>query len=146
MVLFRLTTLKLPLKHDSQLIVAQAVTQEANDKQQVSPMVDVIQKQAGQKPEELLADSGYCSEKNLKYLQRKRISAYVATDRQKHGRQKQLANRGRCRRGDQGGQNETKISDQSPAPDLCGEEIDRGTGIRADQACAGLQAISLARN
>ena len=41
-------------------------------------------------PEELLADSGYCSEKNLEYLEaaaepEKRIEAYLATGRQKHG-------------------------------------------------------------
>ena len=68
----------------SQLIVGQAVTQEPNDKQQVAPMVAIIEQQAGQKPNELLADSGYCSEKNLEYLEKKKISAYVATARQKH--------------------------------------------------------------
>jgi transposase len=72
----------------TQLIVAQAVTQEANDKQQVVPMVAAIRKQAGQKPEALLADSGYCSEKNLEHLEKKEIEVYVATDRQKHGEQK----------------------------------------------------------
>jgi len=63
---------QIAVEQDSQLIVGQAVTQETNDKKQVTPMVDVIQKQAGQKPAELLADSGYCSENNLKYLQRKK--------------------------------------------------------------------------
>jgi transposase len=69
----------------TQLIVAQAVTQEANDKQQVAPMVEAIEQQAGQKPEQLLADSGYCSEKNLEHLEDKGIDAYLATERQKHG-------------------------------------------------------------
>jgi transposase len=69
----------------TQLIVAQAVTQEANDKQQVEPMVAAIEQQSGQKPEELLADSGYCSDKNLEHLENKKIEAFVATDRQKHG-------------------------------------------------------------
>jgi transposase len=78
----------------SQLIVGQAVTQETNDKKQVEPMVGVIRKQAGQKPAELLADSGYCSERNLKYLEKKKISAYVATNRQKHRRQKEICKRG----------------------------------------------------
>lgn len=72
----------------TQLIVAQAVTQEANDKKQVAPMVAAIEQQAGQKPEELLADSGYCSEKNLGHLEKQKIEAYVATDRQKHGEKK----------------------------------------------------------
>jgi len=69
----------------SQLIVAQAVTQEANDKQQVAPMVKTIKRQARQKPDQLLADSGYCSEQNLEHLEKQEIDAYVATERQKHG-------------------------------------------------------------
>jgi len=69
----------------SQLIVAQAVTQEANDKQQVAPMVKTIKRQARQKPDQLLADSGYCSEQNLQHLEKQEIDAYVATERQKHG-------------------------------------------------------------
>ena len=72
----------------SQLIVAQAVTQEANDKQQIVPMVETIERQAGQKPEQLLADSGYCSDQNLEHLEQEAIDAYVATGRQKHGEAK----------------------------------------------------------
>jgi len=78
----------------SQLIVGQTVTQEPNDKQQMAPMVTTIEQQARQKPKELLADSGYCSEKNLEYLEKKKISAYVATKRQKH-REPEMS----CKRG-----------------------------------------------
>lgn len=78
----------------SQLIVGQTVTQEPNDKQQVAPMVAIIEQQAGQKPKELLADSGYCSEKNLEHLEQKKIDAYVATCRQKHGEQHVTCKRG----------------------------------------------------
>ncbi len=78
----------------SQLIVGQAVTQEPNDKQQVAPMVTIMEQQAGQKPGELLADSGYCSEKNLEYLEKKKIAAYVATARQKHGEAPLICKRG----------------------------------------------------
>ena len=48
-------------------------------------MVEVIEAQSGQKPEQLLADSGYCSEQNLGYLAEKGIDGYVATEKQKHG-------------------------------------------------------------
>jgi hypothetical protein len=51
-----------------QLIVGQSVTPAANDKQQIEPMVQMIEQQSGQRPTSLLADSGYCSEKNLEYL------------------------------------------------------------------------------
>ena len=44
-----------------QLIVGQSVTPAANDKQQIEPMVQVIEQQSGQRPTGLLADSGYCS-------------------------------------------------------------------------------------
>jgi transposase len=68
-----------------QLIVAQAVTQEANDKKQTMPMLEAIEAQAEQTPEQLLADSGYCSDENLKILEDKPIDVYIATGRQKHG-------------------------------------------------------------
>ena len=69
-----------------QLIVAQAVTQEANDKKQTVPMVKAIKEQAGQTPTQLLADSGYCSDENLKHFEKKPIDVYIATGRQKHGK------------------------------------------------------------
>ncbi len=78
----------------SQLIVGQAVTQEANDKQQVAPMVAIMKQQAGQKPKELLADSGDCSEENLEYLDEKKISAYIATNRKKHREPEEPCKRG----------------------------------------------------
>jgi transposase len=78
----------------SQLIVGQTVTQEANDKQQMVPMVTIIKQQAGKKPKELLADSGYCSEQNLEHLEKIKIVGYVATNRQKHGQPKEACKRG----------------------------------------------------
>ncbi len=78
------------VEEDLQLVVGQRVTQAANDKEQLRPMVEITQQQSGQRPEELMADSGYCSEKNLEYLDadaapEKRIEAFVASGRQKHG-------------------------------------------------------------
>ena len=77
-----------------QLIVAQAVTQEANDKKQVVPMVEAIGAQAEQTPEQLLADSGYCSDENLKNLETTPIDVYIATGRQKHGEKRSPCKRG----------------------------------------------------
>ena len=67
-----------------QLIVGQRVTQAANDKQQLVPLVETIEQQSGQKPQGVLVDSGYCSEENLKYLDQRRIEGFVATEKQKH--------------------------------------------------------------
>jgi len=66
-----------------QLIVGQAVTQQANDKKQRLPMIEKVQQQSGQRVSEVLADSGYCSEENLGAAQEK-VDLYVATDKQKH--------------------------------------------------------------
>ena len=77
------------------MIVGQAVTQAVNDKQQVQPMVQVIEAQAGQKPQQLLADNGYCSEGNVKYVERRKIDGYLAAGRQKHGE----FGKARCPRG-----------------------------------------------
>jgi hypothetical protein len=68
-----------------QLVVGQTVTQAANDKQQVVPLIEAIEEQAGQRPKEVLADNGYCSEENLKYLAKRRMAGFVATEKQKHG-------------------------------------------------------------
>jgi transposase len=82
-----------------QLIIGQAVTAAANDKEQLLPMVEVIRQQSGQRPDEILADSGYCSEKNLEALESAenpegRIEGYIATERQKHDEYKEACPRG----------------------------------------------------
>ena len=77
-----------------QLIVGQRVTQATNDKQQMVPLIEVVQEQSGQKPEEVLADSGYCSEENLKYLAKRRMEGFVATEKQKHGERNEPCKRG----------------------------------------------------
>ena len=84
---------------DLQLIVGQTVTQAANDKGQLTPMVEVMGPQSGQRPEEVLADSGYCSEKNLEALESAakpelRIEGFIATERQKHGQHREACPRG----------------------------------------------------
>ncbi len=77
-----------------QLIVGQRVTQAANDKQQMVPLMEAIEEQSGQKPEGVLADSGYCSDENLKYLAKKRMEGFVATGKQKHGERRKPCQRG----------------------------------------------------
>ena len=77
-----------------QLIVGQRVTQAANDKQELVPLVEVIEGQSGQKPEGVLADNGYCSDENLKYLAKKRMGGFVATGKQKHGERRKPCQQG----------------------------------------------------
>ena len=82
-----------------QLIVGQTVTQSANDKEQLLPLIEAIEEQSGQRPAEVLADSGYCSEQNLEKLDsdenpERRLEGYIATERQKHDEYKQPCPRG----------------------------------------------------
>jgi transposase len=78
-----------------QLIVAQALTQQGNDKQQLMPMIERVREQSGQKVEEVLADSGYCSEENLRQAAREKVDLYVATGKQKHHQPTPSSPRGR---------------------------------------------------
>ena len=89
---------------DLQLIVGQTVTQATNDKEQLMPMVEVIERQSGYRPEEILADSGYCSEKNLELMESadkagQRIEAYLATERLKHDEYREACPKGPLRKG-----------------------------------------------
>jgi hypothetical protein len=85
---------QIAVEENFQLIVGQAVTQQANDKQQLQPMVQAVEEQSGHKPKQVLADSGYCSQENLEYLTENQIDGYVAAKRQKHGK-----HAGSCKRG-----------------------------------------------
>jgi transposase len=81
------------------LIVGQSVTEAANDKQQLKPMVELIEQQSGQRPEAILADNGYCSEENLEHLEsanepERPIKGFIATGKQKHGEYRLPAKRG----------------------------------------------------
>ena len=68
---------------EAQIIVAQAVTQDANDKRQLVPMTDAIETNLGRKPEQLSADSGYCSDANIEALETRGIDGYIAPGRAK---------------------------------------------------------------
>ncbi len=67
-----------------QLIVGQAVTQAANDKKQLLPMLAAVEEQAGQKPSQVLADSGYTSDASLQGVETVKVDAYLAVARDKH--------------------------------------------------------------
>ena len=84
----------------TQIIVGQTLTNEANDKKQLKPLLAAIEKQSGQRPSGALADSGYCSEANLQDLAseaapEREIEAWVATGRSKHSDKPRKAPRGR---------------------------------------------------
>ena len=69
----------------AQVIVAAAVTQEANDKQQLVPMLSAVEGTCGAAPAAASADSGYFSEAAVTDPALAGTDLYVAVDRQKHG-------------------------------------------------------------
>jgi transposase len=85
---------QIAVEPDFQWIVGQRVTQAANDKQQLQPTLEAIRQQAGQKPQEVITDSGYCSEANLQYLEKKKIEGFIATDRESYRDRQQPGPRG----------------------------------------------------
>ena len=85
---------QIAVEPDFQLIVGQRVTQAANDKQQLQPTLDVVRQQAGQTPQAVLTDSGYCSEANLQYLEKNKIAGFIATDRESYRGRQQPSPRG----------------------------------------------------
>ena len=71
---------------ETQVILAEQVTQEANDKQQVKPLVEEMKVNLEKRvPQELSADAGYFSEDNVSYLEEQKIEPYVAPGRPKRG-------------------------------------------------------------
>ena len=70
---------------EAQVIVAAAVTQEANDKRQLVPLLTQVKANVGAAPAVASADSGYCSEAAVTDPALAGIDLHVAPDRQKHG-------------------------------------------------------------
>jgi len=68
-----------------QVIVAAAVTQEANDKQQLVPMLTQVDGNCGARPTAASGDAGYFSEAAVTDAALEGIALYVPPDRQKHG-------------------------------------------------------------
>lgn len=69
----------------AQIIVAAAVTQEANDKQQLQPMLEKVTENCGRLPEKASADAGYFNTEHLTDETLSTVDLYVPPDRQKHG-------------------------------------------------------------
>ena len=89
--------------NEHQIIVAADVTDEANDKRQVRPMVEQLKQNlaavgVSERAKEMVADSGFYSEANVAYLEAEGIDPYIATERLKH-HERIAAPRGRCPQG-----------------------------------------------
>ena len=65
-----------------QIVVGADVGAEANDVEQLLPMLDAVEETLGAPPAEVLADAGYASEANLRGLEERGIAGYVALGRE----------------------------------------------------------------
>jgi transposase len=68
----------------AQVIVAQSLSNNATDVQQLVPTLKQIKQNTGRQAQEFSADAGYCSEGNLAILARHHVDSYIATGRQRH--------------------------------------------------------------
>lgn len=68
-----------------QVILAQAVTNQAPDQQHLKPLLHQAAQNCGAVAEVFSADAGYVSEANIEYCDNMGLDAYIATGRQKHG-------------------------------------------------------------
>jgi hypothetical protein len=68
----------------AQVIVAQSLSNNATDVQQLAPILKQIKQNTGRQATEFSADAGYCSEGNLAVLARHHVDSYIATGRQRH--------------------------------------------------------------
>src|SRR5579863_3007480 len=62
---------------EDHLIVAQQVSQASNDNGLLLPMLEAVERECGEGPGQVLADSGFFSQENLEELERRKIDGYV---------------------------------------------------------------------
>jgi transposase len=80
---------------DSQVIVSADVTQQANDRQQLVPMLEQIEENLGEIPDCVLADAGYFSEEAVGSVANGFTEPFIPRERVKHDDPAQPAPRGR---------------------------------------------------
>jgi len=65
-----------------QIIVETHVSNDPTDRGKLIPMLDAVEETYGQRPKEVLADAGYCTEATLRTLEERKVDGYVATGRE----------------------------------------------------------------
>ena len=69
----------------NQVILACGLTQNANDKRMLTPMVEQTIAQTGEKPDAVLADPGYYSEENVAAMDAMGVKALIPPDKERCG-------------------------------------------------------------
>jgi transposase len=78
---------------ENQLILAEAVTNQAPDQEHLIPMMKRVKSNTGRNPAVLTADTGYMSSDNTTYCEGEGIDAYIAVGRDTHGQQQRVEDR-----------------------------------------------------
>ncbi len=68
-----------------QVIVAHRLVTNSADHRALVPLVDDVRAHLGRKPREVSGDAGFANEANLAALKKRRITAYLAPGRARHG-------------------------------------------------------------
>ncbi len=66
---------------DSQIIIAQFISQNVNDKKEIKPAIEKMQETIGQLPSKMSADNGYMSADNLEALKEVDLDTYLAINK-----------------------------------------------------------------
>jgi transposase len=69
----------------TQVIVAQALTNQPPDAEHLVPMIEQVKQNCGEYPAKFSADAGYFSDANATHASARGIDVYIAVGRQKHG-------------------------------------------------------------
>ena len=72
------------VEHDSRLIVHQHLTQNTNDKLEIFPTLKWFIQHPNLKPSDMLADTGYFSEANIKLCEDQKITPYISLGKEAH--------------------------------------------------------------
>ena len=72
------------VEHDSRLIVEEHVTQNVNDKKEVTPTLKWFEENPLLSPDTLVADAGYFSDDNVKLCEDKEIIPYISFGKEQH--------------------------------------------------------------
>jgi len=79
----------------AQVIVGTHVTQDTNDTQHVTPLIEDVKKKTGHTPQKARLDAGYYRDDNVTYLESEESDGYIATGRQTHSDKTPPVTRGR---------------------------------------------------
>ena len=110
------------VEQDSHLVVGNHVSQATNDKQEVEPALNELEKVAEElgKPQALVADAGYHSKENVERCETQGIVPYIAGNREAHNQ---------------------PLAERMKAPPKCPEDADAVTAMQHRLQTAAGKAI-----